>query len=94
MTLNILGQKVTVYLVDPDLIDGDKGEAKHEIGEIWIRNDIHDPDKFNQVLFHEITHWILYRNGLAEKLDEVLQEAICDTVGFVMSENLDKFYEE
>jgi len=88
MDLNILGADVTVYEVDPEMMEGAKGEAKFKLGEIWISSDIEDDVEYLQVLFHEITHWILYRCGLEEGSRRKDIEQLCDVVGFVMSENI------
>lgn len=90
MDLNILGADVTVYVVDPEMLEGHRGEAKFKLGEIWISSDIEDDLEYHQVLFHEIMHWVLHRCGLDEGSRKKDIEQLCDVVGFVMSENVYK----
>jgi len=83
MTLNILGAKVRVIKVK-DLEH--RGEADFPNNLIKIRDDL-TGSEFRQTLWHEVSHWILFRSGLNEGLDSVLIEAICDVHGFALSEN-------
>lgn len=85
MTLNILGAKVKVRRISHKDMEH-KGEAKFERSEIWISDDLEGQD-YDQVLYHEVMHWILYRNGMNEAMERLTIEALCDTVGFVFSEN-------
>lgn len=89
MKLNILGAKVTVKKIPHKRMEH-RGEAKFDSGEIWISDELDDLE-YQQVLYHEIMHWILYRNGMNEAMDKIMIEALCDTVGFVFSENLEIF---
>ena len=85
MVLNILGAQVrVVYKKDSELDSA--GEAKFSVGEIWLRRSLKGKER-KQVLYHEVMHWILYRSGLAEGLNKIIEEAICDASGFVFSEN-------
>lgn len=85
MTLNILGARVKV--VDVDLDDEDwHGKAVFDKNEILIDRKLKGR-KRDQVLLHEVTHWALYRSGLREGMDKLLEEAICDVISFVFTEN-------
>jgi len=87
MVLNILGARVTViYKKGLDRDQGCLGKAVFDKHEIWVDKSLKGRLK-DQVLKHEITHWALYRSGLAQGMDSLVEEAICEAIGFVFSEN-------
>ncbi len=87
MILNILGARVRVVEVSglEDLRDA-SGQAMFDKNEIHIDKKLTGV-KREQVIVHEAMHWALYRSGLREGMDKVLEEALCDVVSFMVTEN-------
>ena len=85
MIFNILGAKVKVVEKDSALFNL-QGQAHFDKNEIWVNNDLTDKRR-EETIVHEFTHWVLYRSGIREGMNGIVEEAICDALSFALTEN-------
>jgi len=85
-SIPILGTKFKVLTQSSS--DFPQGEIAHSFlvkRKIVLPNDV-EKDVFSELYYHEICHMVLGISGLAEILDEKVEEAICSVMGVAMSQ--------